>query len=128
MKAKVAGLAACLIALASATAANAAFRYDELRGYIASSMAQSGASATNPRSSVYDEVLLEKGVDPASEKRQLILAWIVRINSDPAVAGNVQRKSDLMLNPGARAEALAEGLGRVAPALRRKRACISAPT
>jgi hypothetical protein len=48
----------------------------------------------------------------------LILAWIVRINSDPAVAGNVQRKSDLMLNPGARAEALADGLGRMAPALR----------
>jgi hypothetical protein len=74
--------------------------------------------AWNPRPSVYDEVLLEKGVDPASGKGQLILACIVRIDSDPAVAGNVQRKSDLMLNPGARAEALADGLGRMAPALR----------
>jgi hypothetical protein len=118
MKAKVAGLAACLIALASATAANAAFRYDELWGYVAPSMAQSGASASDPRPSVYDQMLVEKGVDPASEKGQLILAWIAHINSDPAVAGNVQRMSNLMLNPGALAKALADGLGRMAPALR----------
>jgi hypothetical protein len=117
MKAKVAGLAACLIAFAT-TAANAAFRYDELWGYVAPSMAQSGASASDPRPSVYDQMLVEKGVDPASEKGQLILAWIAHINSDPAVAGNVQRMSNLMLNPGALAKALADGLGRMAPALR----------
>ncbi|MEZ2354584.1 hypothetical protein [Caballeronia sp. RCC_10] len=68
MKAKVAGLAACLIALASATAANATFRYDELWGYVAPSMAQSGVSTSHPRRSVYDEVLVEKGVDPPSQK------------------------------------------------------------
>ncbi|SAK87354.1 hypothetical protein AWB82_05996 [Caballeronia glebae] len=92
MKAKVAGLAACLIALASATAANAAFRYDGLWGYVAPSMAQSGASASDPRPSAYDQMLVEKGVDPASERGQLILAWIAHINSDPAVAGNASAR------------------------------------
>jgi hypothetical protein len=118
MKAKVAGLAACLIALAGATAANAAFRYDELWGDVVPSIAQPEASASNPRPSVYDEMLVENGVDPASEKGQLILAWIARINGDPAVAGNVHSMSNLMLNPGARAELMADGLERMAPALR----------
>lgn len=118
MKSRVAGLAACLIALAGATEANAAFRYDELWDDTAPSIAQPAVSGSDSPSSVYDEMLVENGVDPASEKGQLILAWIARINGDPVVAGNVQRMSNLMLNPGARAELMADGLGRMAPALR----------
>jgi hypothetical protein len=118
MKARIAGLAACLIASAAAMQASAAFRYDELWGDAAPSMGQADASASNGGPSVYDEMLVANGVDPASEKGRLILAWIARINRDPVVNGNVQRTSKLLLNSGARADLMADGLERMSPALR----------
>lgn len=118
MKAMLVGLAACVIASASAWQARAAFRYDDLWNHGVPLRDYRAASAPNSEPSVYDEMLIDNGVDPASDKGQLILAWIARIDDDPVVTGSARGVSQLFLNAGARAELMADGLERLSPALR----------
>lgn len=117
MRALFGSLTACLIVATCAAQVHAAIRYDAL--WLDTSTALDylpAPPAVNRR--VYDELLVANGVDPASDKGKLILAWVSRINADPMVAGNVQRLSKIYLNSRSRAELMSNGLMRLSPALR----------
>ncbi|SAK86903.1 hypothetical protein AWB78_04484 [Caballeronia calidae] len=111
-------VAGWLIASATALHVHAAIRYDELWFNKSMLLDYAAASATAPRQSVYDSLLVADGVDPQSGKGQLIIAWIRRINDDPVILGNPHSTSRLLLNSSARARQVTEGLERVSPGLR----------
>lgn len=118
MNALFGSLTACLVVAMYASQVHAAFRYDELWLGTSTVLDHSPALSAANRRPVYDEMLVANGVDPASDKGKLILAWVSRINADSMVAGNARRSSKIYLNPRARAELMSDGLERLSPALR----------
>ena len=116
MKAIVACVAACLGELAGASLADAAIRYaQDLRPNGSILLAMSSSALLVPQRSVYDEMLMENGIEPGSSKAKLIVAWVERIHHDPTITSNMQQTRALFLGAQSRSDLVADGLARLAP-------------
>ncbi|SAL28351.1 hypothetical protein [Caballeronia humi] len=116
MKAIVACVAACLGELAGASLADAAIRYaQDLRPSGSILLEMSSSALLVPQRSVYDEMLMENGIEPGSSKAKLIVAWVERIHHDPTITSNMQQARALFLGAQSRSDLVADGLARLAP-------------
>ena len=108
---------ALFLLAASTFVADAAMRYgkDAARYGVAAFGVPSAALPSHDESD-YAEVLLANGVRPDSNKAQLIVAWIKRIQLDPAIRSNAHSVSQLFADAQTRASLMADGLARLTPA------------
>jgi hypothetical protein len=117
MRALLRGLVAFLIISTSPMLLHAATRRVELwEGDLTLFDQLTGAVIAKPQS-VYGRMLVANGVDPASDKGRLILAWVIRISRDVSIADSVHRMGNAYLNRGLRTKLMADGLNQLPPPL-----------
>ncbi|TCK36165.1 hypothetical protein B0G84_5145 [Paraburkholderia sp. BL8N3] len=117
MKMTVAFLIALFLLTTRVLVAGAAIRYEQdATPNGAATFDIPGAALTSNQESSYDEMLMANGVDPGSNKARVIVAWIRRIQHDPVIRANVHSIRRLFMDAQTRANLMADGVARLAPA------------
>ncbi|MEX3936988.1 hypothetical protein AB4Y32_35440 [Paraburkholderia phymatum] len=66
-----------------------------------------------------EALFFRHGIDPASNKARIIVAWVEKIRDDPVIAtgiaGGAQSVGQIFLDPAAREDLMSQGLVRLAP-------------
>jgi len=113
-------LLAPIAALTAATLVSAAIRHDPDS---APPLVAPGAAATaglaEPGHRDLDQLLRSHGIDPASNKARIILAWVEKIQHDPVIAsdarGGARHVGQIFLDSRTREEFMSNGLAHLTP-------------
>jgi hypothetical protein len=109
----------CLAILSStllaATLAGAAIRYAPYHGPPASAQ----AAATQAEQRYFERLFSEQGIDPGSDKAQIIRKWVTKIRHDPTIAAGMpggDGVNRIFLDADARQTFMANGVAHLEPA------------
>ncbi|MDQ7978226.1 hypothetical protein QYH69_13325 [Paraburkholderia sp. SARCC-3016] len=109
-------LLVALVALVTATSADAALRYNRDTVQLPEDAALPTLSP-RPEQRFWDQMFRAQGVDPGSNKARIVRAWIDRIGQDPLIAsaipGGANGIGRLFLDPQAREIVMTNGLVRL---------------
>jgi hypothetical protein len=112
-------LTALLVTLCVTTLASAAIRHDPGKPLLPAAPASPMRSPQSEQA-YYDQMFVEQGIEPGSSKAHIIRTWVEKILRNPAIAsaagGGAQGISRVFLDPGARKNAMSNGLARLSAA------------
>ena len=108
-----------IVALVAPTSASAALRYNSDTVLLRQDAALPTLSS-QPEQRFFDQMFRAQGIDPGSNKAQIVRVWIDRIRQDPlitsAIPGGAQGVGRLFLDPQQREIVMTSGLVRLSPA------------
>ena len=111
-------LLATIAALMVPTLASAAIRHDPDSAPQAVAPAAAASAAESGQRNL-EQLLRNHGIDPASNKARIILAWVEKIQHDPVIAsdthGGARHVGQIFLDARAREEFMSNGLAHLTP-------------